>query len=219
MREAHAKRALSFEANHGQTDSRVKFLARGRGYSLFFTSTEAVLKLRNPANPPSIARNPTSKTRRQTTISNPESAVLRMQLVGANPKPQVAGLDQLPGKSNYFIGSDPQEWRTDIPHYGKVRYAGVYPGVDVIYYGKGRQLEYDFVVAAGADPALIRISFPGAEEMRLDGDGELVLGVAGGEIRQHKPVIYQDVAGVKREVAGRYVMKADNQVGFEVAAV
>jgi hypothetical protein len=94
----------------------------------------------------------------------------------------------------------------------------VYPGVDVIYYGNGRELEYDFVVAAGADPAVIRISFSGAEQMRLDGDGELVLGVAGGEIRQQEPVIYQEVAGVKREVAGRYVMKGDNQVGIEVAA-
>ena len=218
VREADAKRALSFEANHGQTDSRVQFLARGSGYTLFFTPREAVLTLRNAANPRSATQNPRLQAHPQSGIRSRESAVLRMQLVGANPEPQVTGLDERPGRSNYFIGRDPQNWRTDIPHYGKVKCEGVYPGVDVIYYGNGRQLEYDFVVAAGADPAVIRISFAGAEQMRLDGDGELVLGVAGGEIRQQKPVIYQEVAGVKREVAGRYVMKGDNQVGIEVAA-
>ena len=141
-----------------------------------------------------------------------------MTLVNANPQSQAAGHDALPGKSNYFIGNDPAKWRTNIPTYAKVKYEGVYPGVDLVYYGNQGQLEYDFVVAPGADPGLVTLAFEGAREVHIDARGELVLGVEGGEVRQHKPVVYQEVAGVKQEVAGRYVMKGTRQVGFRVAA-
>ena len=141
-----------------------------------------------------------------------------MTLVNANPQSQAAGHDELPGKSNYFIGNDPAKWRTNISTYAKVKYEGVYPGVDLVYYGNQGQLEYDFVVAPGADPGLVTLAFEGARDVHIDARGELVLGVEGGEVRQHKPVVYQEVAGVKQEVAGRYVMKGTRQVGFRVAA-
>ena len=141
-----------------------------------------------------------------------------MTLVNANPQSPAAGHDELPGKSNYFIGNDPAKWRTNIPTYAKVKYQGVYPGVDLVYYGNQGRLEYDFVVAPGADPRLVTLAFEGARDVHIDARGELVLGVEGGEVRQHKPVVYQEVAGVKQEVAGRYVMKGTRQVGFRVAA-
>src|SRR6185503_19450563 len=137
--------------------------------------------------------------------------------VGANPAPQITGMDELPGKTNYFIGNDPAQWRTNIPNYAKVKYESVYPGVDLVYYGNQQKLEYDFVVAPGADPDRIKLSIEGARDVRIDRRGDLVLKVAGGEIRQHKPVVYQEVAGVKKEISGRYVMKGKRQVGFEVA--
>src|SRR5262245_13328754 len=131
---AYGKLPLSFEANHGQTDSQVKFLSRGSGYTLFLTGAEAVLSLR--AGDKETRRQEDKETKgirnSQSKIPNPQSSVLRMKLVGANPSPQAAGLGELPGKSNYFIGNDPKQWRTDIPTYGKVKFASVYPGVDVV---------------------------------------------------------------------------------------
>jgi len=133
-----------------------------------------------------------------------------MKLVGANPASQIAGLEELPGRSNYFIGNDPKKWRTNVPNYAKVRYKGIYPGVDLVYYGNQRHLEYDFVVAPGADPKAIRLGFETgnskletgdskleirnskfAPTLRIDADGDLVVSIEGGELRFRKPVIYQ----------------------------
>ena len=216
MRERYGNLPLSFEANHGQSDSKVKFLSRGSGYSLFLTSNEAVLVLSQSEADEN--RKASRVARTAVRAKHRKSAVVRMTLVEANPQSQAAGHDALPGKSNYFIGNDPAKWRTNIPTYAKVRYEGVYPGVDLVYYGNQGQLEYDFVVAPGADPRLVTLAFEGAREVHIDARGELVLGVEGGEVRQHKPVVYQEVAGVKQEVAGRYVMKGTRQVGFRVAA-
>ena len=216
MRERYGNLALSFEANHGQSDSKVKFLSRGSGYSLFLTSNEAVLVLSQ--SEADEGRKAARAARAAVRARHGKSAVVRMTLVNANPQSQAAGHDELPGKSNYFIGNDPAKWRTNISTYAKVKYEGVYPGVDLVYYGNQGQLEYDFVVAPGADPRLVTLAFEGAREVHIDARGELVLDVEGGEVRQHKPVVYQEVAGVKQEVAGRYVMKGTRQVGFRVAA-
>ena len=216
VREHYGNLPLSFEANHGQSDSKVKFLSRGSGYSVFLTSNEAVLVL---------SQSEADESRKASRVAGTavgarqrKGAVLRMTLVNAKPRSQPAGHDELPGKSNYFIGNDPAKWRTNIPTYAKVKYVGVYPGVDLVYYGNQGQLEYDFVVAPGADPGLVTLAFAGARDVHIDARGDLVLGVEGGEVRQHKPVVYQEVAGVKQEVAGRYVMKGTRQVGFRVAA-
>src|SRR5512132_494930 len=207
----YGKLPLSFEANQGQTDSQVKFLARGRGYALFLTSTEAVLSL---AKPQAQARPETSAT------SSPEASgtVLAMQLSGANPEPQVTGKDALRGRVNYFRGKDPAHWHTQIPTYAKVAYEGIYPGVDLAYYGNQGQLEYDFVVAPGADPGALKLVFRGADRIEINAAGELVLSTASGDIRMHAPVIYQETAGVRTPVAGGYVLKEPQQVSFEVAA-
>ncbi|MBV8841573.1 MAG: SBBP repeat-containing protein [Bryobacterales bacterium] len=140
---------LSFEANQGQTDSRVKFLSRGDGYSLFLTSQEAVFTLRPPAG----AKAPPS--------------VVRMELKGANRWAQITGADRLEGITNSYIGNDPKKWRSGITTYSKVRYQGIYPGIDAVFYGNPGQLEYDFVVAPGADPKQISLGLTGARP-RLD---------------------------------------------------
>ncbi len=206
---------LRFEANLGQTDSQVKFLSRGRGVSIFLTSNAAVLALSEPAPERALRLSRAATEEGQT--GGPIS-VLRMKLLGANSSPQVAGMEPLPGKSHHFIGNAPEKWRTNIPNYAKVRYREVYPGVDLVYYGKGRQLEYDFVVAPGADPGLIALAFEGARKMRLDRRGDLVLQTASGEIRQHGPEVYQDAAGIRQAVERRYVLKGRRRVGFQIAA-
>ncbi|MDQ3012188.1 MAG: hypothetical protein M3X11_15945 [Acidobacteriota bacterium] len=141
VEENYGKLPLSFEANKGQTDARVKFLSRGQGYSFFLTPNEAVMTL-NRAE----AKEQGARTKKET------SAPLRMKLVGANEQPRISGLDEQAGKSNYFLGNDARQWKTDVPNYSKVKYEGVYPGVDLVYYGNQQQLEYDFIIAPGADP-------------------------------------------------------------------
>ncbi len=185
-----------FEANRGQTDPAVKFLARGRGYTIFLTEDEAVVTLRRGTADP---------------------AVVRMHLVGARPAPRVTGLAKLPGIVNYFVGADPARWRTGIPTYARVTYESVYPGVDLVYHGTEGQLEYDFVVAPGADPGPITLAFDGADTVSVDGQGDLVLRLKRDELRLRKPIVYQDVQGTRKPLAGTYVVKGGNRVGFEVA--
>src|SRR6185369_7336855 len=152
LNEAYGQLPLSFEANLGQTDPQVNFISRGSGHTLFLTSREAVLALR------AASASPTTGDER----NKPESAaatVLRMKFVGSEAKASVAGQEELPGKVNSFIGNDPKQWRTGISTYAKVAYRNLYPGVDLVYYGNQRQLEYDFVVQPGADPDIIALSF------------------------------------------------------------
>ena len=193
---------LSFEVNQGQTDPRVKFFSRGNGYSMFLTSGEAVLALRPQAS---------------RSADSASQAVLRMTLVGANPSPRVSGLDELPGKINYLAGPDQRQWRTNVPAYAKVSYRAIYPGVDLVYYGNGHHLEYDFIVAPGADPRTIALRFEGARDVVIEESGDLVLRVDDTEIRQPKPVIYQEIDGARQTIDGHYVMLSKDHVGFEVA--
>ncbi len=200
--EAYGNLPMRFEANAGQTDARVKFFSRGNGYNLFLTPTEAVLALRSE---------------RAVSCADLRS-VVRMKLTGANSAPHIEGVDALPGKSNYFIGNDPSRWRRNVTNYAQVRYSSVYPGIDLIYYGNQQQLEYDFVVSPGADPNAITLTFDGADRMEVDGQGDLILHIEGGELRQRKPVTYQEMNGRRREILSRYVLRGGQHVGFEVAA-
>ncbi len=239
---SYAQMPMSFEENRGQSASQVKFLARGSGYGLFLTGQEAVLTLHSPTEGskgvasrllhpygvslPAQGASPAGERGSAASVvsqqlnspTDPEwkTDVVRMQRAGANTAAEPMGMERLPGKSNYFLGNDPAKWRSDIPNYGKVRYAGVYPGVDLAYYGNQQQLEYDFVVAPGASIQPIRLHFAGANSLRLDGDGDLAIVAANGSIAFRKPLIYQTVNGVKVRVSGRFMLLADNTVGFSV---
>ena len=205
------KLPLSFEINKGQIDQSVKFLSHGAGYDLFLTATEAVLRVDKPRTQQADK----SKASEQDANVR-EGSVLRLKMLGANAKPEVEGQDELPGKVNYFAGNDPAKWRHNIPTYRKVYFKDVYPGVDVVYYGKQRELEYDFVVAAGANPKLIRFTVEGADKLRLDNDGTLLLNLKFGDVSLNKPVIYQlDENGSRREVKGTYVING-NEVRFKL---
>ncbi len=182
--EAYGKLPLSFEANEGQTDNHVDFLSRGSGYTLFLTPTEAVLALRKPVASNRPRRdNGTPRNAEAEQAPAAPTAVLRMKLVGANPSPRVSGLEELPGKSNYFLGNDPSKWRTNVLHYAKVQYEDVYPGVDLVYYGNQRQLEYDLIVNPGTDPGAIQLAFEGEDKLEIDAQGDLVLYSDGGQVR------------------------------------
>ncbi len=187
---------MAFEVNQGQTDSAVHFLARGQGYGLYLTADEAVLSLRAP--------------------SSQSDAVVRMRIAGVSPHARISGADELTGVSNYFVGNDPGRWHTNIPNYAKVKYSGVYPGVDLVYYGNQQSLEYDFVVAPGADPNAIALDFKGVHGLQVSEAGDLVLVTGNGDLVQHKPVIYQNVDGQRRVIDGSYVVQG-TRARFQVA--
>jgi hypothetical protein len=207
------KLPLSFEPNYGQTSRQVKFLSRGSGYALYLSSDGAVLSLRRPsANGVKDGLSPLHKTK----MDDFAPTLLRMTLVGANSSPTISGVEELPGKSNYFIGSNPSMWRRNLPTFAKVKYENVYPGIDLAYYGSQGQLEYDFIVAPGADPRMIELSFPGAEELSIDSEGDLVIGLKHGEIVERAPTFFQEVNGIKETIAGRYILKGSNRVAFQI---
>jgi hypothetical protein len=140
-----------------------------------------------------------------------------MALIGANPSPVISGVDELPGKANYLIGNDPQYWRTNVPSYSKVHYEKVYPGIDLVFYGNQRQLEYDFIVAPGADPTVITLSFDGADQLAIDRNGALALQFGDSEIRLQKPLVYQMINGAKQYIPGSYRLEGQHQISFQVA--
>jgi Beta-propeller repeat/HYDIN/CFA65/VesB-like, Ig-like domain len=257
--------ALRFEANRGQTSRQVEFLARGRGYTLFLLPGEAVLSLRcqksegrsqKPERRPlSVVRGPLEKAgatgpgqgmtehrpgRTDKRLGPP--VVLRLKLQGANRRARAVGAGKLPTKVNYFLGRDPEKWRRDIPSYARVRYADVYPGIDLVYYGNQGRLEYDFVVKPGADPQAISLAIDrsgGARRavpLRVAANGDLMVEAAGGEVRFEKPTVYQPAgkrpstgSGLPAEdpakakstqnrklLEARYVLTAGNRVRFEI---
>jgi len=217
FREAYARSPLSFEENQRQGEDRQSgFLSRGNGYSVFLASSKATFALRQPevGLTTQTRKNRMAATVHRATRSGP--AVLTMKLIGANPESKGSGLEVLSGKSNYFTGSDPKHWRTNITNYAKVRYENIYPDISLIYYGNHRQLEYDFVLSPGADPQQIKLSFDGARKVSIAENGELVVQTASGEVRQHKPSIYQEVNGLRREIAGRYYLIGKREVGIVV---
>jgi hypothetical protein len=194
--ERFGQRPLSFERNQGQADDHVAFLSRGPGYALFLGPAGAVFSLE-----PQRAAAPTA---------------VRMALIGGNPNARIEGLSPQPGKSHYLTGRDPSQWQRDVAHFGKVRYTQVYPGVDLVYYGNQHTLEYDFVVAAGADPAQIAVALEGVNGMKLDADGNLLLATTQGDLVQHKPVVYQQVGGTRHAIEGRYALLDRNRIGFRI---
>ncbi|HEY0174282.1 MAG TPA: SBBP repeat-containing protein [Pyrinomonadaceae bacterium] len=226
MLETYGRLPLRFEANRGQSAREAGFLARGSGYTLFLTKTGAVLRLRKAEAAPAPGGKADAGARRleaaragseeaNATPAEPAGYVtLRLSLEGANRSPAAEGLEPLRGDSNYFVGRDARAWRTNVPAYARVRYAEVYKGVDLIYYGAQGRLEYDFRLAPGADPRPIRLRFDGARSARVEENGDLVLSTEGGEVRQHKPVAYQLIGGERREVAAGYSRTKDGRFGF-----
>ena len=212
---AYTKLPLSFEANLGQTDASVKFLSHGRGGHLYLTPTEAVLTLTQ--QPPQSNHLTYKDPHPAKPTVNTSSSVVRMQLIGANPSPQITGVQPLPTKVNYILGNDPKHWHTNIPTYAKVKYQQVYPGVDMVYYGNQQQLEYDFVVAPGADPNQIKLAFAGVDKVSVNREGDLTLLVGTKLVQMHKPVVYQKVNGSKQVIANNnYLINSSNIVSFDL---
>jgi hypothetical protein len=234
VREAYKQIPISFEPNRGQLDRRVKFTARGGGYTMFMTATETVFVMRGKRRAGlkklNALKAATSvealqqqihdqaeqkRARRQKELA--ARTVVRMKLTGGNDDPAVVGVDELKGRVNHFWTNNQKKWATDLPLYSKVQYKSVYPGIDMVYYGGPQQLEYDFVVSPGADPGVISLGFEGADHVEVSADGDLLIRADGKELRQQKPAVYQEVNGVRQEVKSSFVMKGA-QVGFHLGS-
>jgi len=186
---------LYFEANRGQADHSAQFIARGCNSQFLISPAGAQIVLRQEAAAP---------------------VTMRMQFMGANPQAQIRGDAEQAGKINYLTGNDPARWHTGVPTFAQVRVEEVYPGIGLVYYGNQQQLEYDFAVAPGAEPGAIKMHFDGADKIAVNAQGELVLTLAGGEIHQPKPVIYQMANGARHEISGGYRLLDAHTVAFAV---
>jgi len=200
---------LMFEPNQGQanldpSDSRAKFVARGSGYNLFLGSEGAIL---------SLSHHDAKKPGQGQGAAQVDA--LQMKLVGANSNAVIAAADPLPGKSNYFVGNDPAKWRRGVPQFARVRYENVYPGINLVFYGNQGQLEYDFQVAPHADPAQAELEFNGAQALALK-DGALVIQGRNGSIRLEAPQVYQQIAGRREPVEGKFVLRGGHRAGFAI---
>ncbi len=194
-----SQQPMAFEQNLGQLEPRVRFLSRGRGYQVFLTDSEAVLVLQD----------------RTSTAKGPRG-IVRLSLVGARGSTKVRGSRPLATETNYLRGRDSAGWRASVPSFAQVEYQGVYPGVDLVYYGNQRRLEYDFIVAPGADPTQIALQFQGATDVSLDSGGDLMVGTASGGVTVHAPVVYQERAGRRDPVDGAWTVDEDGRAGFSL---
>ncbi|MBC7909664.1 MAG: SBBP repeat-containing protein [Pyrinomonadaceae bacterium] len=211
--ETYGKLPLSFERNQGQTSREVEFLARGSGYTLFLTQKEAVLKLQSGTVD---TRKRPDALNRKSKIQNPKTSVLRMQLNEANPEPRVEGLEEMQGKSNYINLHDETQTVAGAPHYARVKYEAVYPGIDMVYYGKQQELEYDFIVAPQADPSNISMTYAGADHLNIEPDGALSLQLGEETVRVCAPVLYQEIDGERVKVDGSFRLHDAHRVSFDI---
>jgi hypothetical protein len=196
----YGKLPLRFEPNDGQIDARVHYLARAKRYTVFLTSDAAVLSARSVHG----------------TVDD-QGAVVRMRFLGANPAPAMQGTKRLSSYSNYFVGKNSKEWRTGVPNYAEVQASNLYPGIAVHYYGNEREMEYDLIVEAGANPDSIRIGLEGPTPAEIDSSGNAAVKFGDGEFQLHKPVVYQlDGRGKRTVISGSYVLSAANELRFKI---
>jgi hypothetical protein len=221
----YGKLPLAFEPNQGQAADEVKFISRSRGATLYLTNAEAVLVLTKASVPDykqlaSFGMPGAQLKSGAFEMPEPkaEGRSVRMKFDGANTHARIEGVEALGGISNYFIGSDPKKWRTKIPNFARVKYTGLYQGIDLIFYGKEQTLEYDFVVAPGADSKAIKLSFDGADKVELTEKGDLVVHSGAEKLTLHAPVAYQEIEGKRAAVKSAFKRVDDSRVAFEVAS-
>ena len=198
---AYARLPTYFESNLGQFDPRVRFASRTRGVHVFLTDSNVVLV---------ASSGTTGKQRAAHSVT--------ITAANGNTDAPITGLDELPGKVHYFYGSTPDHWQTDVPIYERVKYADIYPGIDLLFRGDGQQLEFDFVLAPGADPEWIALAITGPDVFRIDASGDTLLDLGVDRLRLHKPRIYQRYGEEIRDIPGAFRLDSNGNLRFQVAA-
>ncbi|HSQ62827.1 MAG TPA: SBBP repeat-containing protein [Polyangiaceae bacterium] len=207
------KLPLRFEANAGQWDPRVRFVARQGGATLFLTDEGMTIGLRDvKASPRTAGMSPEEeRAARDEALAEAKTAAVTLKIVGAKPAAP-KGEEQLITKSNFFLGNDATKWRTNVPNYGQVRAKGWVPGVEVLWHGGESGLEYDLEVAAGVDARGLTFEIEGADRIDVAEDGSLEIATAAGVLAQRPPKVVQD----GRELRTRYVLRGAKRVAFAV---
>jgi hypothetical protein len=200
---------LGFEANRGQAASDVKFVGRGPGFGILLKADQAIFALTKQV--PAVGHSSESDLN-----DSSKSSLIAMKLKGANSTPFLCGVEPQSARANYFIGDDSSKWLRDVDTYECVAYSNVYRGIDLTFYRERTQLEYDFTLAPGVDPHEIRLGFEGATYAKLGANGDLILGTPAGELRNNRPVAYQESDGARTEIAASFKQLDDGSIGFEV---
>lgn len=215
---AYGKLPITFEKNIGQTDPRVKFLAHGGDGILFLTEAGAVLRLQTlPDQQPAVFRKNGARSFKEDS-QKPVAAAIGINFYGSNANARVEGLELQPGRSHYFIGRDPSRWRTNVPLFTRVKYTNLYPGVDLVFYGHNGKLESDYVVSPGADAGQIALRIEGAQNVLARSNGDLVLSTKAGNVALREPHAYQEIAGTRKEVQARYILRRSRLAGIQLAS-
>ena len=222
-----ASMPLSFTQNQGQWDDKVQFRANTGGATMWFSSDGAYYQFTRTIESEERSEQQTSPSAHDVTLNEVEerhhqpdsyeAMMIKANFIGSNPAPVMVGLNEMEYKCNYFIGNDESKWATDVPNYSAVMYEEIYDGIDLRYYGNGKQMEYDFIVSPGADFSQIKIQYEGAESVSVNDNGELVVTTKWGEVVEQRPVIYQIENNNRVSIDGNYILQADNSFGFELS--
>lgn len=197
---------LNFEKNIGQTDKDIDFIIRNNASTMFLSSTKLNFIFDQENNSNNFAK----KFNNQNNDAKLHSQ-LTMELIDANSKAKIIALEESSTKTNYLINN-----KNNIKNFTKVKYESIYPGVDIVYYGNQKQLEYDFIVAPNADPNLINLAFSEATKLTINEQGDLIIDVNGQIIYQKRPDIYQYINGNRKSIKGSYKLSANNQISFQI---
>ncbi|UCD64613.1 MAG: SBBP repeat-containing protein [Candidatus Zixiibacteriota bacterium] len=206
----------TFTKNEGQWGNDIKFRASGEGATVWFTIDGPYYQLvRIKAHSPRGDSHPLEDL--DASPGSVEYLMIKASFVGANASVNLVGKELLDYKCNYFLGNDQEKWRTNVGNYAGIVYRNVYPGIDLRYYGQSEGIEYDFVVAPGADVSQIQVQYEGIESLSVNEAGELVLETIWGQVTELAPTIYQvEDSGVYTEISGAYTVISHDTFGFEV---
>lgn len=217
MLQMNAHHSLGFEPNWGQAPPAVRYTAHGTAYTLFLTSSDAIFVLPHDVEFPATTIDGSQGSASRQISKRSTWASVRMHMVGARSESPIVPSGSLPGKKNYFIGIDKSKWAKGVPLYSQVNYQNIYPGIDVAYKGLGEQVEFDFIVSAGANPRRIKLSFGGTRSATTDASGDLLMSSSAGDLRFRRPLAYQEsAAGERTYVDVRFVRTAKNRIGFNL---
>jgi len=212
---AYGNIPLYFIKNTGQVDRRVRYYEKGAGHATFFTEDGLVLALTKrektavKTNGHDLDRD--IRTRGSRKFS---TEALRLSFIGARKDALITANEKIPGRVNYFIGSDRSRWHSDIPTFGAVTYENIYKNIDIKFYGTGRNIEHDIIVHPGADPSVVRFRYEGVKGLELTPGGRLNVRLTGGDIIEDRPIVYQVINGIRKAVKGSYRVLKEEDGGF-----
>ena len=214
-----ASMPLAFTQNRGQWDERVLFRAETGGVTFFFCENEVHYLFVREINQlaqvqsPRLADSPFDSMRPRHKI---ESVFINVQFIESNPNPQIVVKNRLSHNSNYFYGSDPAKWRSDVPNFSSIVYKDIYSGIDLEYYANGKSMKYDFLAGPGADISLIKLKYRGIENLSASESGDLRIQTSLGTVSEKSPYCYQQIDGHLTEIPCGYIIYSDSSFGFSL---